>query len=332
MLSYFMTKGNESTKMKPLIFSITLLIVFALVSCSRTEKSDAPASGGDASARPAGNTPPKVISGRLYPDKPKADKQLVAQYDGRDEDGDYIKYTFRWHVDNEIVQEGPLGALDPGKYRKGSEVFVEIIPTDTYGPGTAFKTETVVIGNQPPVITSVKLEPADPTLGSIVTAVTKGSDPDGDDVRYTYQWFVNGKAATEEPQESSQFSTQGFRKKDRIHAMVTPFDRDGAGAPKVSNSLVLVNRAPQITSAPPTDLAGGVYLYQVAAKDPDGDKLTYSLLKAPQGMTIDPSTGLIRWELPKEVQAKTDVPIKISVDDGDGGKALQEFSLTVEMK
>jgi hypothetical protein len=40
-----------------------------------------------------------------------------------------------------------------------------------------------------------------------------------------------------------------------------------------------------------TDLADGVYLYQVAAKDPDGDKLTYSLLKAPQGMTINPSTG-----------------------------------------
>jgi hypothetical protein len=141
---------------------------------------------------------------------------------------------------------------------------------------------------------------------------------------------VNGKAATE-PQESNTFDTKGLRKKDMVFAVVTSTDRQLEGKPVDSEIVVLANSGPQITSTPPTDLADGVYLYQVAAKDPDGDKLTYSLLKSPQGMTINPSTGLIRWEPPKEVQAKTDIPINVSVDDGDGGKVSQEYSLTLEM-
>ena len=309
--------------MKLACIIILSFISITLQSCSGKDK---------ASPSAAGNAPPEVVSASLYPAKPVRSTQLIVHYSGKDRENDFIEYTFRWYVDNELAQDGPVGTLDPGKHKKGSEVYAEIIPSDSHAAGKPFRTDTITIGNLFPAVSAISLSPADPAAGAIITTTPTGSDPDGDDVRYIYQWFVNGKAVIEQPQESNQFSTQGLRKKDRIHAMVTPFDRDGAGAPKVSNSLVLVNRAPQITSAPPTDLAGGVYLYQVAAKDPDGDKLTYSLLKAPQGMTIDPSTGLIRWELPKEVQAKTDVPIKISVDDGDGGKALQEFSLTVEMK
>ena len=47
-------------------------------------------------------------------------------------------------------------------------------------------------------------------------------------------------------------------------------------------------------------------------------------------MTIDGSTGFIRWELPKEIAERQEVAIKISVDDGDGGTAYQEFSLSLQ--
>jgi hypothetical protein len=311
--------------MKLACIIILSFISIILQSCSGKDKAASSPSA-------AGNAPPEVVSAYLYPDKPVSNTQLIVHYAGRDRENDFIQYTFRWHVDNELVQDGPLGTLDPGKHKKGSEVYAEIIPSDSHATGKPFRTDTITIGNLPPAVSAISFSPSDPAVGAVITATPAGSDPDGDDVRYMYQWFVNGKAVTEQPQESNQFSTRGFRKKDRILAMVTPFDRDRAGEPKVSDILVLFNRAPQITSTPSTDLAGGVYLYQVTAKDPDGDKLTYSLLKSPQGMTINPSTGLVRWEPPKEVQAKTDIPIQISVDDGDGGKALQEFSLTLEMK
>src|SRR5262249_31399451 len=40
------------------------------------------------------------------------------------------------------------------------------------------------------------------------------------------------------------------------------------------------------------------YQYTVKAIDPDGDPLTYSLPLGPQGMSIDPTSGLITWAGP----------------------------------
>lgn len=56
------------------------------------------------------------------------------------------------------------------------------------------------------------------------------------------------------------------------------------------------NRPPQITSQPPaTARAGYEYMYQLEAKDPEGARLSYSLREHPSGMTIDISSGTLRW-------------------------------------
>jgi len=69
-------------------------------------------------------------------------------------------------------------------------------------------------------------------------------------------------------------------------------------------AVVIPNRGPTITSTPVTGAtAGQPYAYDVEATDPDaGDVLTYSLVAAPQGLTIDAATGLIAWT-PTEAQA-----------------------------
>ncbi|NLX56285.1 MAG: hypothetical protein GXY58_14345, partial [Planctomycetaceae bacterium] len=61
--------------------------------------------------------------------------------------------------------------------------------------------------------------------------------------------------------------------------------------------LTNLNRAPTITSTPVTSATPATpYSYDVAATDPDvGDTLTYSLVTAPSGMTINSSTGLLQW-------------------------------------
>jgi hypothetical protein len=41
----------------------------------------------------------------------------------------------------------------------------------------------------------------------------------------------------------------------------------------------------------------GTYTYNAKAIDPDGDKLTYSLKQGPQGMSIDPNSGVVQWQL-----------------------------------
>jgi len=58
-----------------------------------------------------------------------------------------------------------------------------------------------------------------------------------------------------------------------------------------------VNDPPVITSTPVTTaMLNAVYTYDVNAADPDPqDTLTYFLTSKPEGMKIDPTTGLIQW-------------------------------------
>ncbi|MBM4141828.1 MAG: hypothetical protein FJ242_10195 [Nitrospira sp.] len=44
-------------------------------------------------------------------------------------------------------------------------------------------------------------------------------------------------------------------------------------------------------------------------------------------MTIDPSTGLITWNVPPEFTGKA--LITVSVKDGHGGEAVQSFTLEI---
>ncbi|SPD74472.1 exported hypothetical protein [uncultured Desulfobacterium sp.] len=86
---------------------------------------------------------------------------------------------------------------------------------------------------------------------------------------------------------------------------------------------------PRITSSPKTWANWGEpYSYQVQAEDPDPDVLTYSLPIAPQGMTIDPSTGLIQWT-PSGSQGGTYM-VKVRVQDGRCGDDSQEFYIRVD--
>ena len=87
------------------------------------------------------------------------------------------------------------------------------------------------------------------------------------------------------------------------------------------------NNAPEITSNPPIQTrVNNVYVYQVVAEDIDGDRLTYTLTNAPNGMTID-EKGRITWET--DANDLGEHPIDITVDDGQGGLATQSFTLSI---
>ena len=83
-------------------------------------------------------------------------------------------------------------------------------------------------------------------------------------------------------------------------AGVTVQASDGKGGVATQSFNITVaaapNRGPQIITAPLTTAkATFEYRYDLDATDPDSDPLTYSLVTAPSGMTIDAATGLIRW-------------------------------------
>jgi hypothetical protein len=279
-------------------------------------------------ARPADNKPPMISSAVIVPDLPAADTALDIKYSATDPEGDAVTMEFRWYVDSTLVQSGPNSSLQPGPFHKGSTVYAEVVPADRYSAGTSFATSPVVIANSPPSVSTVTLGPDRAYIGTVMTANAQGSDPDGDEITYAYQWRVNGSPVGK-PVRENTFDTSSLHKKDSVSVMVNFTDGAASGGPVISNSVFLQNRKPEIASTAPVALQGRVYTYAVAARDPDGDVVKYRLERFPDGMTIDPSSGQIRWELPRDIMfaGRHEVKVKVTVDDGDGGTDSQEFSL-----
>jgi len=91
------------------------------------------------------------------------------------------------------------------------------------------------------------------------------------------------------------------------------------------------NRPPVFDSAPPDACqAGTPMVYLATAVDPDGDPVTYSLVKGPTDATLDEQTGLLTWT-PTGLRERTQ-SFEIDAEDGFGGSASQAFTLDVTLE
>jgi RHS repeat-associated protein len=89
------------------------------------------------------------------------------------------------------------------------------------------------------------------------------------------------------------------------------------------------NQAPIFTStAPTTAQINQLLSYQAIATDANSDRLTYSLLSKPQGMTVDRETGILIWQ-PKQTQIGNN-RVVLQVSDGKGGITTQEFTIATK--
>ncbi len=106
---------------------------------------------------------------------------------------------------------------------------------------------------------------------------------------------------------------------------------DGQGGIDLQGFQIQVNSAnsaPLITSEPLRMAAVNIpYLYAVLAQDAEEDLLSYDLIQAPTGMTIDQTVGRISW-IPDGTQIGIH-PVNITVNDGKGGQAVQSFDVSV---
>jgi Putative Ig domain len=178
--------------------------------------------------------------------------------------------------------------------------------------------------DDPPRVLSVEISPARPHLGDELEARAVAFDANGDPVEFSYTWVVNGENAASGA--DSKFSTAGLHKRDRVVVRVVPSDGMSSGVEASSQPVLITNRPPEITSVPSMKVAGGVYSYDVKAADPDGDPLQFRLTQSPEGMTIQPDTGVIQWRISTEHPS---VDIGVVAADGDGAEAYQQFKLTV---
>jgi hypothetical protein len=187
--------------------------------------------------------------------------------------------------------------------------------------GREVLSNSVRILNTPPKIASVKIVPEIIRYGDALGIEAVGSDVDGNSISFLYEWTVNG-----EPAGNGKSIKADLKRGDKITVRVTPTDGEANG-PCVILNREIANWPPIIVEHKEFSSNGSVYTYQVKASDPDGDTLTYSVESPMNGLTIDPSTGLLTWIAPPDF--KGDKNITVVVADGHGGIAKYALKFTI---
>ncbi len=142
-----------------------------------------------------------------------------------------------------------------------------------------------------------------------------------DDTKYRYEWFKN-----DTPFGANEDSVTGFKKGDKMDVKITPFDDKRDGQPRLL-SFTIARVRPKIVENKAISFDGDVLSYQVKAVDPDGGALTYSLVNAPEGMTIDSKTGMIKWQVKTKDRGKHSVNVMIK--NAGGGEAVYPLNLDI---
>jgi hypothetical protein len=101
------------------------------------------------------------------------------------------------------------------------------------------------------------------------------------------------------------------------------------GAPAPAPTPTVGNQAPTISgSATATAQVGTAYVFQPAASDPDGDRLTFSATNLPPWASFDATSGKIAGT-PDASDLGEYEDITITVADASRQAAIQPFSITV---
>jgi hypothetical protein len=202
-----------------------------------------------------------------------------------------------------------------------------------YNPGGGqFTYDLVVLGqlNRPPAFTSSPRTEA--LIGHSYVYQATATDPDGDPLTFSLLAGPDGMtvdAATGKVTWSPSAADAG----NQSVALRVEDGRGGAAEQRYTLAVITPppNRPPVFTSSPV--MAASVvtpYTYPATATDPDDDPLTFSVVSGPQGLSIDPSTGLVTWTPGGSQVGPANVTIQVS--DGLGGTATQSYVVTVQQQ
>jgi hypothetical protein len=306
---------------------IAIAIALACAACGGSDSTPPGQSASPSAAAKPGNSEPEIVSATLSPNPAGTGDAISVDVKARDIDRDRLTTSIEWYRNGQLDSSLQGTSIDGGTFSRGDRVYaVAHVSDGTHEVSRA--TNPVTIGNAVPRVMAVTIGPARATATDVIEAEVKTQDADGDSVELSYRWYKNGQPI--EGATDSRLAAGRARRGDKLAVEVSASDGYDQSEWVRSPEFVLANSEPVITSQPGYEMGpSGVYSYEIAAKDADGDQpLKYELVSGPAGMTIDDSTGAVTWTVPQD--AKPSNPIEVAVTDGFGGRATQRWVLSVD--
>ena len=161
---------------------------------------------------------------------------------------------------------------------------------------------TVTAGpNTAPVVDTVTIAPTSPTTGQVLTATVTSHDADSDPLTTAYQWSRNGTDIVGATAATLDLALAGNGDRgDLIRVRVTVSDGLATSPPVTADPVTVANSAPVLSTefTDRIDAEDAVISFDADATDADAaDTLTYSATNLPDGITINPSTGVVSGTL-----------------------------------
>ncbi|MDP2310280.1 MAG: hypothetical protein Q8P18_29965, partial [Pseudomonadota bacterium] len=274
------------------------------------------------------NSTPAITSVSISPVPAAADDTLTCSASGfTDPDGDLDQTTFAWTVNGAAAG---AGVTLSGAFVGGDTVVCTATPFDGTTSGTALSA-TLTVENTPPVLASVSLTPATPTVADTLTcAPGVTTDIDGTtSFTWRYTWTIDGGAIAA---TTSTLTSADFDHGDVVACSVTPNDGTEDGAAMASSAVTIQNTAPvlaSVTLSPDPAWEGDTLSCSPdTATDADGDSVSYAYAWTIDGAAIGATSSTLgdtSWS------AGNVVACVVTPTDGfDAGSPVTSNSVTID--
>ncbi len=237
------------------------------------------------------NHPPNTPIKPNGPSTGEVGERLTYYTSATDPDGDNIRYG--WDADSDGIVDYwsnyyPSGTTNyvniifysPGVY------YIRVKAEDIHGAQSSFSPSKQVIitgGNNPPNTPSKPSGPSYGNPGVSYTYTTSATDPDGDNIRYGWDWNGDGTIDEWTPYYHSGSTvsiSHTWLIAGTYNIQVKAEDTNGAQSDFSSPKTVVISsnsppNKPAMPSGPTNGRAGVSYTYTSSTTDPNGDKIYY---------------------------------------------------------
>ena len=249
-----------------------------------------------------------------------------------DVDGDPEGYRVTWEVNGAAVSTAEV--LDGSLFDKHDNIRCFLVPDDGEDQGSEVASQSVAVLNTAPRVEAMALSDTAPTTTTDITVSFSPLDDDGDDLTYSYAWYVDDELVHAEERVSTPTSTLAsslFVKHEEIYVEVTPHDDETDGVTEPSDVATAVNTPPVIDSlalSHTTLFTDDVISANVVTSDADGDEVTLAYAWTVDGVSAGVDSSSLAGQ--EWFDKEQEVQVTVTADDTDGGSDMVA-SLSVEV-